>query len=81
MGFSALVVQWIECGSPKAEIRVRFSSGVQKRERHRPLPFFVYFGLVDISVAAFVHYANNCACPFSLKIQCQNGDRCSLLQW
>lgn len=38
-GLSALVVQWIECGSPKAEIRVRFSSGVQKRERHRPLPF------------------------------------------
>lgn len=27
---SALVVQWIECGSPKAKIRVRFSSGVQK---------------------------------------------------
>ena len=25
---SALVVQWIECGSPKAKIRVRFSSGV-----------------------------------------------------
>lgn len=26
---SALVVQWIECGSPKAKIRVRFSSGVR----------------------------------------------------
>ena len=39
---SALVVQWIECGSPKAEIRVRFSSGVQNGKDLFPIPFFIY---------------------------------------
>lgn len=40
--FSALVVQWIECGSPKAEIRVRFSSGVPDGKGFS-FPFFCLF--------------------------------------